>query len=64
MVPRGMKDTQAEFVTKHTNSTPSMSNTLNFEMDGDILHLRDLYLPSKWEEKLIIRFNNSTNIFS
>lgn len=47
MVPRGMKDTQAEFVMKQTNAIPSMSNTLSFKMDTDILHLRDLYLPPK-----------------
>lgn len=64
MVPRGMKDTQAEFVMKQTNAIPSMSNTINFKMDTDILHLRDLYLPPKWEEKLITRFNSSRSIYS
>lgn len=47
MMPRGMRDTQAEVVMKQTNSIPSVSNTLNFEMDADVLHFGDLCLPPK-----------------
>lgn len=42
-----MKNTHAEVVMKQTNSIPSMSNTLNFEMIGNILYFRDLYFPPK-----------------
>lgn len=47
MMPRGMKNTQAEVVMKQTNSIPSVSNTLKFEMDADALHFGDLCLPPK-----------------
>lgn len=45
MVPGGMKDTQAGVVMKWTNSIPSVSNTLSFEMDADFFG--DLCLPPK-----------------
>lgn len=44
-----MKDNQAEVVMKQTNSIPSMRNTLNFEVIGNILYFRGLYFPPKWD---------------
>lgn len=44
-----MKDIKAEVIMKQTNSIPSMSNTLNFEMIANILYFRGLCFPPKWD---------------